>query len=604
MQRAFFLTIVASTFCLLGRASGQEAQASLSSTATTVGQPVQYELKVSGARSASVPESIAVDGLEIRHVGQSTQVQMNNFNVTSSVVHTYLVIPQRAGRFVIPAQNLDAAGRRISSNPVTLTVEAGSGGRPQNPAASGSSADAKNGDKFAFAELIVPKQTAYVGEAVPIEVRVYFDSRVRVRGIENMVLKGEGYTTQKFPEPRQGQVERNGRSYNIVTYKTAITPAKVGKLTVGPGELNCVAQVPRQRRPRLGVDDFFNDDLFNDPFGAFAVNQQITVRSEETALEVKALPRENQPPNFSGAVGQFDLDTRATPSKVKTGDPVKVTIKINGRGNFDRVNSPQIAEESGWRSYPPSGVFKADDDVGISGVKTFEVAIVADEPKTKLPEVEFSYFDPVAEKYVTKKGGRLPISVEGNAALVSASPNSSRSALASPAPSPERVADIHYLRTDSRGWGKDFGAIYEHRAFWLAQLVPAAGMLAFIGFQVIGRRRRKAAASEAKLRQEKQEMLKRLQGRDLSESESFEAARNFLQADTALVTGMNRSTIDAEIACNSRALDEKTCAEIQEIFRRVDESRYAGTLRETSSFPDNERNKLLETLKAFDGNHA
>ena len=88
-------------------------------------------------------------------------------------------------------------------------------------------------------------------------------------------------------------------------------------------------------------------------------------------MEVKPLPP-NAPPDFNGAVGTFTMKSDANPKKVQVGDPITVTAAITGRGNFDRVTAPALENDSGWHKYPPSDKFKQDDDVGISGAKTFE----------------------------------------------------------------------------------------------------------------------------------------------------------------------------------------------------------------------------------------
>jgi hypothetical protein len=69
------------------------------------------------------------------------------------------------------------------------------------------------------------------------------------------------------------------------------------------------------------------------------------------------------------------------PKNAQVGDPLTVTASISGRGNFDRVTAPTLENERGWHAYPPGSNFKADDDIGISGTKTFEMVLTPNEPK-------------------------------------------------------------------------------------------------------------------------------------------------------------------------------------------------------------------------------
>src|SRR5260370_40154667 len=78
----------------------------LNSSEASLGETVRLEIRIIGARGADAPEQIMVDGLEIRRTGTSQRIEMNNLNLTSSVVYDYTVMPLRAGRFTIPPQTI------------------------------------------------------------------------------------------------------------------------------------------------------------------------------------------------------------------------------------------------------------------------------------------------------------------------------------------------------------------------------------------------------------------------------------------------------------------------------------------------------------------
>src|SRR5205823_11265451 len=115
----------------------------------------------------------------------------------------------------------------------------------------------------------------------------------------------------------------------------------------------------------------------------------------------------------SGAIGNFTMTTDAKPKSVQVGDPITVTSTISGRGNFDRVNAPTVENDGGWHKYPPSSKFKNDDDVGISGAKTFEMVLSPNEKKQSIPPLAFSYFDPAKEQYVSLRSDPIAINVQG-----------------------------------------------------------------------------------------------------------------------------------------------------------------------------------------------
>src|SRR5207237_8840377 len=132
------------------------------------------------------------------------------------------------------------------------------------------------------------------------------------------------------------------------------------------------------------------------------------------------------------------MATDAKPRTVQVGDPITVTTTISGRGNFDRVNAPVVEDEHGWHKYPPSSKFKQDDEVGLSGTKTFEMVLSPNEKKQGLPLLAFSYFDPVKEQYMTLHSEAIPINVQVGGA-VTQNDGETHSAEQSPSTVPARA---------------------------------------------------------------------------------------------------------------------------------------------------------------------
>src|SRR5213078_1816639 len=310
--------------------------------------------------------------------GTSQRIEINNLNLPSSVIYDYTVMPLRAGRFTIPPQTIHVGNNSLRTPALTLNV-ADSPGRSSG-ARSGRDAGTASANNLVFAELIVPSKTAYVGEIVPVQIRMGFDPRVRPRLIEPPEITGQGFTAQKLQQSGQTSETINGRPYDVVTYKTAIAAARAGKFEVGPVKGKAQVIVPRARSaPRsrarspfdlFDLDDPFSDPFFSNPFAQMGERRDVDINSQPVALEVKPLPP-NAPPSFSGAIGNFAMTTDAKPKSVQVGDPITVTSAISGRGNFDRVNAPAVEDDRGWHKYPPSSKFKNDDEVGISGTKTF-----------------------------------------------------------------------------------------------------------------------------------------------------------------------------------------------------------------------------------------
>src|SRR5690242_19600378 len=121
------LTLVALTAAIAtARAASPSVTAVLSNSEPEVGQAVQLEIKVTGARNANVPTEISIDGLEIHQTGTSQQIEMHNFEVRSSVIYNYTIVPLRAGKFKIPSQVVRVGNDSLRTPELVLNVSSGS----------------------------------------------------------------------------------------------------------------------------------------------------------------------------------------------------------------------------------------------------------------------------------------------------------------------------------------------------------------------------------------------------------------------------------------------------------------------------------------------
>src|SRR5215475_2210450 len=165
-ERILIAVLVAASVAQVARADSPSVTAVLSNSEATVGETVELQIKVTGPGDARPPEEISIDGLEIHSTGTSRQFEIHNFATSSSVTYNYTILPLRAGRFTIPPQTIRAGGQVLRTPELVLNV-ADSPGRPTTTRPSrNAQTQSTNAGDLVFAELIVPKKTAYVGEIV------------------------------------------------------------------------------------------------------------------------------------------------------------------------------------------------------------------------------------------------------------------------------------------------------------------------------------------------------------------------------------------------------------------------------------------------------
>ena len=456
----------------LALGDGPTITASLEPKQVGVGEQAQLTVSVSGANTApTIPE---VPGLDIRNVGQSTQYQIGfGGGMSSSATYTYIVTPQREGAYTIPAIQVGDA----KTPPLTLKVLKGSAGSSSNGALPGpnvgSSAinSATPADaEYGFIRVGVPKKEVYVGELIPVEVKVYLDGRTRIANVSLPTFTSDAFAANALgnrPAQRDEMVE--GKPYRVLTWSTAMTAVKTGDYS--PQIEMPIVVVVAAPRTRSGnpLEDFLN--------GSFGRGQQkqVTLKNEPEALKVLPLPKENRPADFSGAIGNFQIDLTAAPDSVAVGDPVTLRLKVTGTGNFDRVSCNLLANSTGWKTYPPKNSFEAADSAGYEGAKTFEQVVMPNNPGHQaLPPITFAFFDPEQKAYVTRAAAPLGIEVTGGVALASGASTLSPAAATTPSatPSAEKPAD-------------DFVANKLEPGAFVASLQPVFLRPSFLSFQSV-----------------------------------------------------------------------------------------------------------------------
>jgi hypothetical protein len=298
------------------------------------------------------------------------------------------------------------------------------------------------------------------------------------------------------------------------------------------------------------------------------------------------------------------MSTEAKPTSVQTGDPITVTSTISGRGNFGRLSAPVLEDERGWHKYPPSSKFKQDDDVGISGAKTFETVISPNEKKPAVPPFVFSFFDPAKEKYVTLRSDPIAINVQGAATAASASPPPAQApGSPTPATAASKAAstprDILYQLTD-RGRASSFTPIFARPPFWIAQMVPLLALLGLVGWKLRQRRLdNREGRRIAALQQESADLLRKLRRNELSPQEYFSGASRAVRVKTALAKNVDPSAVDVEMAAAAFALDENSRAQVRWLFERNDELRYSGRTNGAGTVLPEEREEVLGLIESL-----
>ena len=476
MKRLFALSLF---FLLAANAHAQKVVASLDRSTVAVGEGVGFSIACENFQPTSAPRLPFIPGLRIAGAGSGRSFQLGGGQQVSTLTYNFLITPTKTGTYTLPSLTIPSNGAVHKTQPLKLRVVAAN------------SEERKGGvSDYAFVRLVVGKNTAYVGEPVPVEIQLFLQN-----GRYNMPeLSAEGFNMTDYPEPKSSRAQRGNAIFQVRTFQTAATPVKSGALQIGPVTMDVVLKIRQNQRRR---------SPFNDPFEGLLTRYQdvpATLEAKAHNITVKPLPVEGRPANFNGAVGQFAMTAKASPLEVTVGDPVTLNIQLSGEGTVDSLTLPKLAWP-GFKSYEPSISSEQADPLGLSGTKVFEQVIIPENDSiTEVPKIELAYFNPEEETYMTLSQGPFPLKVNPSAKPVripTTTANGDNSTGIENDTPPQ--SELLWIKHELGSLGQATPLI-GRPTFWLLQSIP---FLLWIG-ALVWRRKSEAIAGNPRLLRQRQ----------------------------------------------------------------------------------------------------
>lgn len=135
-----------------------------------------------------------------------------------------------------------------------------------------------------------------------------------------------------------------------------------------------------------------------------------TRASKRLVIKVLPLPLDSRPASFSGAVGQFQIQTNLDGLSFPAGQPFTLRLRFEGQGNAKLIELPPITWPDGFEIFDT----KSDARFSVDGTsyKEFEILVIPkNEGNFEIPRITFSYFDPNLQTYDSKTTEAIPIEI-------------------------------------------------------------------------------------------------------------------------------------------------------------------------------------------------
>ena len=326
---------------------------------------------------------------------QQTNIQWVNGSMTSSRSLSWTLLALQSGRLNIPSLNVRVGSQVYKTNPIGITVEKGLG-----------RAQVAN----LFIEAKPDKEQIHLGEQVTVTYRLFTRTNLSVESIE--YPKTVGFWSEDLLPARTARFNNtqiNGVNYKVATlYKSAMFPTQTGKLKVTPMTAICNVEVSQRRRRGVFDDPFFNS--------MFQETQRKFIESD--TLEITVMPYPKSPPaDFTGAVGQFSIESWLDTSTVSINEAITLHVSLEGTGNLNQFKLSPFSFPQNMEVFPPTASFQRDEFRDqLTGQQKFEYILIPRQSGSfVINPMVLTYFDPVIDEFKTIK--TKPMTLEVNQSM-------------------------------------------------------------------------------------------------------------------------------------------------------------------------------------------
>lgn len=543
-------------------------------------------------RKSSHPQLPTLDEFSVYQAGSSQSFSIVNGQKSSSLQFNYVLVAQKEGRYTIEGIAFETGGHIYTARPVTIEVVK-SASRLPPPAGASDDVQGETADSPIFISARVDRDTVYVNEQVTWTLGFYTDGRVDLlRTPEYSPPNSEGFWVEDLPPQRNYHKMIDGTKYLVNEIKRGLFPTAPGVHSIGAARVEIVVDDAR----RTGLDNFFDRRLRTFGFG-----KPKTLTTEEIPVTVLQLPTAGKPAKFSGLVGRnLAVSLKTDKQVVEAGDPVNVTLEIQGEGNFKAMAAPEIPDMAGFKRYESgssSELFK--NDYVVSGRKRTEFVLIPQaEGEVVIPPVQVSYFDPYEKRYKTIQSAPVQMKVKPG------TKESGRQVVFTGSGENIEVLghDIHYIHPVPAVISADGWRLLPGRAYFALHAVPLLAVVVALlaerrrkrwsGDIRIARARRAARDAERKLsRARAMEKSGRLD--EVFSTISAAVRGYFADKMNRAAAGLTTEEIGDFLRGRGVAEDDLTTA--RAILKTCDGARYAPT----STSPEQARALLEQSLDAI-----
>ena len=347
------------------------------------GKSTKLVLSIVNAHGAKLSQINGLENFDVLSTNQSTSTQIINGDMTYQNDITYIIMPKSTGQFTLEGI-IEYKGKTYKTNLLNINVSEAKDLPQENLS-------------DLFIKTVLSDSEIYIGQKVILAYELYSRYNIEDYGFRDNI-EIDGFILSDVPQDKlkAEYVYLEGNKYAKFEVKqTYLTPIKTGTFTIP--EYNFQVNIPTGR-------------------GFFSTTQPEYLKTEAKQLTVKPLP-ENKPADFSGLVGELNLQSEYSRLEVPYGD--SLTLKVTASGSCDLSILDKISKNgiNGFTVYETEkNTEESIIDNKYWSKKEYEIILVPEKSgEIKIDPIYISYFD---TKLGTYKQAEIPgttITVTGNA---------------------------------------------------------------------------------------------------------------------------------------------------------------------------------------------
>lgn len=362
-----------------------------------VGEYFNVEYIVVGGEDLSVEVDNVPIAQGLKQVYEAQDPSLNvvtiNGHMTyeTTIKYIYTYVADKVGSYTLGGFLItDQAGASLSAPQKTITV-------------TDKARSAESSKHFYEYRIELDKTTVYEQEPIIATAKLYASSRSVSLQYGYQIPFFDSFVAISVPAEDVNNTFVNAtfkgkNCYSVELGKMILYPTASGRQTIDPDYLDISVYVPNQKNHFLSEQE----------------DRSLT--SSEIQVQVKPLPQEGRPVDYSDAVGQFSLKAESKEKKFATNKAFVYSVYIKGSGDL-RTGTVQMNKDKASADlefYPPN-VQHSEKVVGnaMEATKVYEYTVIPRKAgRNTLPSFSFVYFDPSAGAYRRLETKPVVIDVE------------------------------------------------------------------------------------------------------------------------------------------------------------------------------------------------